>query len=256
MTLYSLSPRICGRFRYYCTQLFGRRSIRLANRTPVISFTFDDFPRTALHSGGAILQEFGVTATYYASLGLMNQESPVGRVFSEPDLREVLDRGHELGCHTFDHYHAWNTLPKTFEQSILKNREALSRLLPGVSFSTLSYPRSIPRPQTKRRAQKYFMCCRGGGYEPINTREADLNFLNAFFLEKSRGDTRVPKNLIDRNRECCGWLIFGTHDIDNHPSQFGCTPSFFKSVVSYAVASGTTILPVAAALRKIHTPNI
>src|SRR2546422_1082905 len=103
-----------GYFRFCGTLFFARRCVRLANRTPLISFTFDDFPRSALYSGGEVLQEHGLAATYYAALGLMSQESPVGRIFSEEDLHETLARGHELGCHTFDHCHAWNTHPKVF----------------------------------------------------------------------------------------------------------------------------------------------
>jgi peptidoglycan/xylan/chitin deacetylase (PgdA/CDA1 family) len=34
--------------------------------SPVISFTFDDFPRSALVKAGAILRERGLAGTYYA----------------------------------------------------------------------------------------------------------------------------------------------------------------------------------------------
>src|SRR5258705_430898 len=172
-----------GQLRHYATLLLGRRRIRLANRTPVISFTFDDFPRSALHSGGGILQEYGVAGTYYTALGLMNAEAPVGRIFSEQDLHDVLGRGHELGCHTFDHCDAWNTDPITFENSILRNRQALNGLLPGAFFSTLSYPLSNPRPRTKQKMEKYFLGCRGCSQQ-FNSGTIDLNYLRAFFLEQ------------------------------------------------------------------------
>src|SRR5438093_12206073 len=129
--------RIYNRFSYLRALLLWQRRARLTNRTPVISFTFDDFPRSALEQGGSILQEYGLAATYYAALGLMNSDSPVGRIFSEEHLHDLLARGHELGCHTFDHYDAWNTLPKRFEDSVLRNRQALGRFLPGASFATL-----------------------------------------------------------------------------------------------------------------------
>jgi peptidoglycan/xylan/chitin deacetylase (PgdA/CDA1 family) len=250
MSVLTFSSKLHGRLRYCRTLSFGRRCIRLANRTPLISFTFDDFPRSALYSGGAILQEYGLAATYYTALGLMNKMGPVGQMFSQDDLHEVLARGHELGCHTFDHYHAWDTDPGTFESSVLRNRQALGRLLPGASFSTLSYPFSIPQPRTKQKVENYFLCCRGGGYRPLNFRTADLNFLNAFFLEKRRSDD-IVKTLIDQNSKCGGWLIFATHDVAVNPSRFGCTPGFFRDVVRYAAASGATILPVAAALKVI-----
>ncbi len=251
MPVSSLTLVLRNRLRYTRALLFGRRCIRLANRTPVISFTFDDFPRSSLHRGGAILEEHSLTATYYAALGLMNSEGPTGRIFSEEDLREVLDRGHELGCHTFDHCDTWATHPRTFEESILKNRRALGQLLPGASFATFSYPLSIPRPQTKRKVEKYFVCGRGCS-QWFNSGATDLNFLRAFFLEQSRGNVRLVKSLIDRNSRNHGWLVFATHDIAEKPSRFGCTPEFFREIVRYSVASGATILPVAAALKAIR----
>lgn len=250
MTFSAFGSWFYGRVRYCKGTFLGRRVIRLAHRTPMISFTFDDFPRSALYAGGDILQEHGLRATYYTALGLMNTNGPVGRIFSERDLPELLARGHELGCHTFDHCDAWHTDPRTFEDSILKNQEALGRLLPDASFSTLSYPLSIPRPQTKRLAGRHFQGCRGSS-QRINSGLVDLNFLRAFFLEQSRGEAAV-KAIIDRNCLDCGWLIFATHDIADDPTRFGCERRLFKEIVHYAAVSGAKILPVAAALKELN----
>ena len=35
-----------------------------------------------------------------------------------------------------------------------------------------------------------------------------------------------------------------THDVDDNPSPYGCTPGFFEEIVRYAVNSGAVILPV------------
>jgi peptidoglycan/xylan/chitin deacetylase (PgdA/CDA1 family) len=237
-------------FRYLRTVLLGRRSVRMVNRCPLISFTFDDFPSSALQVGGSILEKFGAKGTYYAALGLMNTRGPVGQIFSEDELRQVVSRGHELGCHTFDHCDSLKTHPNRFENSILRNREALQRLIPEASFPTLSYPLAIPRPETKRRMGKYFLGCRGA-FQNINKGTADLNFLKSFFLEQCRGDLALVKSAIDRNSRAGGWLIFSTHDIAEHPTRFGCTSKFFEDVVRYAVDSGAAILPVGAAIEKI-----
>ncbi|MBZ5623491.1 MAG: polysaccharide deacetylase family protein [Acidobacteriia bacterium] len=74
---------------------------------PLISFTFDDFPRSALHTGGAILNRSGLAGTYYACLGLMGGETATGKLFNADDLKILIDRGHELGCHTYSHCHSW-----------------------------------------------------------------------------------------------------------------------------------------------------
>ena len=55
--------------------------------SPVISFTFDDFPRSALLNAGAILRERGLAGTYYASFGLMGTKAPTGEMFEREDLR-------------------------------------------------------------------------------------------------------------------------------------------------------------------------
>lgn len=220
------------------------------NNVPYISFTFDDFPCSALHSGGAILKRFGLRATYYASFGLMGTESPTGTIFSPNDIIELLSEGHEVGCHTFSHCNAWYTKIKLFEDSIIRNKRALEELIPGATLRSFSYPITGPRPESKRVAGNYFHCSRGGG-QTFNVDIVDLNLLKAYFLEKSKGDQHIVEEIIDLNCIANGWLIFATHDISNNPTRFGCTPSFFENVVKYSIESGTRILPVIEVLDEI-----
>lgn len=228
-----------------------RRELALRYGRPLISFTFDDFPQSALQVGGPILQKFGGAGTYYASLGLMDREEPSGKMFSLEDLRAVAPAGHELGCHTFGHFHSWETPAGVFEASILENRKALERLLPGSRFSTFSYPICAPRVSTKRRMSRHFTACRGGG-QTFNAGVADLNYLAAFFLEKSRDNAALVKRVIDANRQARGWLIFATHGVELGPTPYGCTPEFFEEIVAYAAASAE-ILTVQQALGKLAT---
>jgi peptidoglycan/xylan/chitin deacetylase (PgdA/CDA1 family) len=218
---------------------------------PFISFTFDDFPRSALLTGGAILNSHHLAGTYYVSLGLLGKDAPTGRIAGSEDLTTLVEQGHELGCHTFSHCDSWKTDTKTFEDSIIENRAALGRLLPGAAFKTFSYPISPPRPLTKARMASYFSCCRAGGQAP-NIGTADLNQLSAYFLEKTRHDIQAVRSVIDQNRQARGWLILATHDISDDPTPFGCTPGFFQDVVRYAIGSGARILPVVSALEALR----
>jgi peptidoglycan/xylan/chitin deacetylase (PgdA/CDA1 family) len=224
------------------------------NSVPYISFTFDDFPRSALHTGGGILLRFGLRATYYASLGLMGTEAPTGKIFVPDDIHELLAQGHELGCHTFAHCHSWQTSPRVFEDSIIKNRQALEELIPEATFMSFSYPISGPRPHTKQIVAKYFYCSRCGG-QTYNVITADLNLLKAFFLEKSRDNVKTIREVIDQNCRNRGWLIFATHDISESPTSYGCTPAFFEDIVNYSVRSGARILPIRQALAAINAEN-
>jgi peptidoglycan/xylan/chitin deacetylase (PgdA/CDA1 family) len=222
----------------------------MRNQQPLISFTFDDFPRSALFTGGSVLEKYGAVGTYYTSLGLMGRTAPTGEMFRQEDLEPLLQRGHELGCHTFSHCHAYDTPAPEFERSILENRRTLRALVPEADFRTLSYPISGPRPNTKRRTAKYFAACRGGG-QVYNSGTIDLNNLQAFFLEQSRDNPQAIKELVDSNRRAGGWLVFATHDVCDNPTRFGCHPAFFDEVVRYSLNSGAAIVSVSKALEHI-----
>jgi len=239
--------RLHGFYQRKVARLVFKKPLAIGLNGPLISFTFDDFPRSALLAGGAILNQFGLAGTYYAALGLAGKETPTGPAFIPDDLRTALERGHELGCHTFSHCHSWQTDPRTFEKSIIENQAALGQLIPGAEFKTFSYPISPPRPLTKAKIAGRFLCCREGG-QTFNIGTADLNQLSAYFLEKSRHDIASVRDVIDRNRQARGWLIFATHDISDEPTPYGCTPEFFRDVVQYAVNSGARIVPVTRAL--------
>jgi hypothetical protein len=49
-----------------------------------------------------------------------------------------------------------------------------------------------------------------------------------------------------------GWLIFYTHDIDPAPSEFGCTPDYFRAVLMEAISSSAKIVTVAEALQDFQ----
>jgi peptidoglycan/xylan/chitin deacetylase (PgdA/CDA1 family) len=222
----------------------------MRNSQPLVSFTFDDFPRTALLQGGAILRAHGLSGTFFASFGLMEHVEPTGEIFSFDDLGELVRQKHELGCHTFDHCHAWDTTAPDFEASILRNRLATAKYLPGIELKSCSYPISCPSPGIKRRAAKYFECCRGGG-QKFNAGIADINHLHAFFIERSRDDLAAIEQLIESNANQKGWLIFATHDVSDSPTRFGCTPATFERVVACAVQSGARVLPMFEALQLL-----
>src|ERR1700747_1049840 len=79
--------KIRGYIERNCARAFFRRPVAIRTNRPLISFTFDDFPQSALFVGGAILKRFGLRGTYYVSLGLAGQDSPSGRIVSSDQLK-------------------------------------------------------------------------------------------------------------------------------------------------------------------------
>jgi peptidoglycan/xylan/chitin deacetylase (PgdA/CDA1 family) len=253
--LTDLFVRIKRGYQRIASRKLARREVIMLNDRPLISFTFDDFPRSALFGGGALLQQFGVVGTYYASLGLMEKVAPTGEIFRRSDLAVLLKQGHELGCHTFAHCHAYDTSADEFERSILDNRHALYRVAPEARFETMSYPISCARPDTKRRCAKYFSACRAGG-QTFNEGTIDLNHLSAFFLEQSRDNPEAITCIIDETCRARGWLILATHDVCDDPTAYGCTPDLFESTVRYAVKSSAFVVPVREALKQLGVGSV
>jgi hypothetical protein len=233
-------------------QLF-RNLVRIKTKIPLISFSFDDAPKTAFTNGGSILSADGVKGTYFISIGKLDLESPSGVIGSKSDLLQASDIGHELGCHTFDHIDPWNSSVQIFEDSVRKNQKALEHFLPCATFRTFAYPFRPPRPAIKNRIGDIFDCCRGGG-QTFNAGKVDLNLAKGFFLDRRTGESiDSVKRIIDRNCELNGWLIFATHDISRDPSPYGCTENFFRVILKSALDSGALILPVGEACLKITT---
>lgn len=227
---------------YICNKRLLEREIS----EPIVSFTFDDFPRSALYEGGAILKRYGGAGTYFACAGLMGKVEPSGEMFVEDDLRVLVEQGHELGCHTCWHNDAMLTWPGEFERSILANREALARMCPGVEIRTFSYPKAEPNAATKRAASRHALCCRAGG-QTLNRGRSDLNCLRSFFVEQSREVPERMKELIDENSMSRGWLIFSTHEVCESPGPYGCTIELFEEIVRRAAQSGARLLTMGQA---------
>ena len=250
MNLSNLMTRVHSRYQRSVGAWLYRQPQAMHNDRPYVSFTFDDFPESALHTGGEILRSRGARGTYYAAFGLMGTDAPTGRIFTTRDLEPLQSRGHELACHTFAHCDSWDTGAGKFDASLEENRRALRAWSPQAEFRSFSYPLTSPHPGVKRVAGRRFQTCRGGG-QTHNAGVADLALLKSFFIEKSVHRPDAIQAAIAANAADNGWLIFSTHDVSDSPTPYGCTPEMFTRVLDWSLASGATVLPVAEACDAI-----
>jgi peptidoglycan/xylan/chitin deacetylase (PgdA/CDA1 family) len=225
------------------------RTAPWADRGPVVSFSFDDFPRTAYSTGGAILEEFGARGTYYASAELMNAVNELGEHFSFDDLHALVEKGHELGSHTFSHISCRAVSSSAFRADVEKGRNALKELV-GMEMENFSYPFGHVSLNSKRFVAPEFASARSI-FPGLNGPNLDLNLLRANALYGGLERARRASDLIDENVRRTGWLIFYTHDVRSAPSPFGCTAELLKAAVSSAVRSGSRILTVNEVLMEL-----
>lgn len=221
----------------------NRRNLRITG-LPTVSFTFDDFPKSALAAGGAILKQHGLRGTYYAAMGLMNCINQFGEHFDAQDLEQLLRDGHELGGHTYSHVSCREMSALLYRKEVTKGQAAVMHVTGCNKTPSFAYPMGHVNISAKKAAgaESYSCRCSRAG---INRELSDRNLLRANRLYM---DFAAVEDLVSRTLQCKGWLIFYTHDVCSNPSPFGCTPEYFDRVVQLTMHAGLRILPVGEAL--------
>src|SRR5579872_1531123 len=77
--------------------------LKLRNRRPIVSFTFDDFPENAATTGVPILDQYDAKATFYVSGSLVGKWSGHWQGISDEGIVSLHRGGHEIACHSFSH---------------------------------------------------------------------------------------------------------------------------------------------------------
>jgi len=239
-----------SRLAVYCQKRIAQRMTQMLAwqipARPIISFTFDDFPRSALAIAGFMLLDNGVHGTYYVSMGLMGQESGLGDMFNGDDLQMLIADGHELACHTFSHLYCPRATTGDIQQDCGRNQCAVEDAIGGYRLRNFAFPSGGITWPAKSILKSLYNSCRtvesGINHNPI-----DLCFLRANPLYSSRPISETYR-LIEQNREQPGWLLLYTHDVREDHSDVGCTPMYFRNILHAAVASGASIMTVAEAV--------
>lgn len=222
--------------------LLGQRQIGDIWPQGVISFTFDDFPKTALTVGGAILERYGARGTYYTASKLVGTHGDLGPLFEAEDLRVAHRNGHEIASHTHTHLRCSEADQPTLVSEVKANNAGIAAIVKDFVPSNFAFPYGATSPTARQVMKRYYASCRGN--EPgINMKIPDMAELYAYSVYAGTFDESQMRKLIDKNRSSGGWLIFYTHDVTPTPSPYGCTPEQWDAVVGYA-AKTSPILPI------------
>jgi peptidoglycan/xylan/chitin deacetylase (PgdA/CDA1 family) len=209
-----------------------------------VTFSFDDFPRSAYTVGGNILKSFGASGTFYVAYNLMNSKDPcLGDQFTVDDLHALVSDRHELASHTYNHVSSRAVSAIDFKAEAISGREAMQRI-PGLEVTdNFAYPFGDVTAKTKRMIGNEMRSCRGI-YRGVNGPIIDLNLLRANPLYGGLEQLERVRSLLQLNEEIGGWLIFYTHDVSHTHSRYGCTPALLKAAVELTLARSMKILTV------------
>ena len=246
----SLRSRIGAvRRQVWCS--FHTRLIPLGNRGPIVTFSFDDFPRTALTNGAVILERFGARGTYFVAMGLMGTSNDLGEQFRTADLRSLLERGHEVASHTFSHLSARDTPFEVFRQDVDRCEKAIRESIAVSPSNNFAYPYGEVTLTAKRQLGPRMRSCRGT-CRGFNGPKVDLNLLRANSLYGGIDQGEAAKRLILENEKRRSWLIFYSHDVASKPSQFGCTPALLEAMVSFVADRRARMMTIADVMAELY----
>lgn len=242
-----------NRAQAHLMRLLAPKTLHIGNERPVISFTFDDVPESALSNGAAILEKYGQRGTFYLAGSLTGLTEPHRQLITEGGIRELAGRGHEIGCHSFAHENTASLNGADLEKDIARNRSFLQRVLGRqvcgeATKLNFAYPYNAVSYFARRRLAQSYRTCRAGENR-INRGAVSPQML--YGMEIGQPDAQHVlwlKRQIDNVKAQAGWLIFFTHDISDTPTPYGCTLSDFEELVKYAVDSGCAVLTVNEAM--------
>lgn len=232
---------------------FPGPGIEVPTDTPVVSFTFDDVPDTALSEGAAILEHHDARGTFYIAGGMLGLHEPQRRLIDATGCAALARRGHELGCHTFAHLNTQKTSSAVLEADLARNAMVLDAAVPGITLRNFAFPYNAATFRHRRALAQRYRSARGG-IAGINRGRTDRSFLRSLPLQQPEQSVLDMRAQIDALVAAPGWLIFFAHDLANRPTPYGCTAKSFADLVAHARTSGCTILTVDAALDRFGAP--
>jgi peptidoglycan/xylan/chitin deacetylase (PgdA/CDA1 family) len=176
-------------------------------------------------------------------------------MFGSTDLRALVERGHELGCHTYSHKTLRSMPIPELRADLDRNREVLLGESGVESLISFAYPFGEASWTTKREIAKRFAAARG--VRPgINGQILDLAQLLAVHIYAEDFSTERIQALISRTVKTRGWLIFYTHEVELAPPKEGCTEQQFAAVLDMVIGSHIEVLPMRSAIgRMMHRPS-
>lgn len=246
----ALIDRFAGRLENRLLRAAPWQVVQVPTREPIVSFTFDDVPASALDKGAAILEADGVRGTFYISGGLAGRIEPGRTLIDQAGCRELAARGHEIGCHTHAHRDLRHVDAEALVEDLARNARYLQAIAPKSGRRNFAYPYNSGSFGTRAILADTFRSCRAGG-EGINRGPTDSSFLRAVEIRQPQRHVFGLARWIDAVVANPGWLIFFTHDIAPRPTPYGCTAPGFRLLVGYALARGCRVLTVDAALDRM-----
>lgn len=228
----------------------GRDPLAVRPLRGMLSISFDDFPKSAWEVAGPLLKHHEIKATYYVAGGLCDGVNMGKLQYTEEDLQELFEAGHEVGCHTYSHKSVLAMDRAELNSELDRNAAWVAERLDGHRMTHFAYPYGDISLSAKKLIGQRFSHSRGVR-DGINIEVADRNNLHAIGLESRRLPHYDLEKIFEKTAHHRGWLIVYGHDVGHNPTPYGCTLRDLERIIELARDARLDILPVGKALHKL-----
>ncbi len=223
-------------------QKAAARPATLRLSRPLVSFTFNDFPKSAARTGAGLLENVGGRGTFYASAAVAGETASAGAMFDGQDVARLLGAGHEIGCHTYSHLDCARTPIDHVFSDMVRNADALATMGMDTRLISFAYPYGETNHALKAQLPSRFTTARGTT-PGLASGQADLAQLRANPMYGPQALRRCLA-VLEQARQRTGWVIFFTHDVSPRPSPCGTPTGLLERLCGAAFAGGMEMLPV------------
>jgi peptidoglycan/xylan/chitin deacetylase (PgdA/CDA1 family) len=242
---------LVNKFDARLSQIVARAPRVLKTSGPIISFTFDDIPASALR-GADLLESVGARGTFYIAAGMLGTAGTSGRHADQQEVSELSGRGHEIGCHTYSHARAASCSKSGFAAELDRNRDFLADVV-GVVPKSFAFPFGSVSTSTKYAARARYSSCRTTR-SLVQTTTFDAAGLGGFPVYSNAEHLRACDEAIEKNAGGKNWVIFYTHDVERVPSAYGCQPDNLRYLIQRCKSLAYTFLTVGDVIDKYSGP--
>ncbi|MEM7492296.1 MAG: polysaccharide deacetylase family protein [Pseudomonadota bacterium] len=250
-SLYSPDRSLPAKLKRRLTYWRAAKPMRQTPRRGMISFTFDDFPKSAAQYGANALEDADAKGTFYTCTGMMGKTNLMGDMYNADDLEALASRGHEIAAHTHNHIDCGRVDPATVRSEICHNLAELQALKAPTNLPHFAWPYGETTLTNKTKIND-LVCTARGILPGINKKGSDLMQLGAFELTPDQWTTKRAADAIEATAQKGGWTIIFTHDVRKNPSAFGTTPESVRHLAKQSRDAGLDILTMSEAFARLE----
>ena len=248
--VYRADPSLKGKLRRRLVRLYRRGVATGALERPMVSFSFDDTPASAVRVAGPMLTERGLKGTYFFCAGLAGTSAHMGDYAARGDMLAVDAAGHEVACHTYSHLDCGQANGAAVAADLDHNARTIREWGVAQPMETFAYPFGDVGFPAKAEVAKRFSLSRALHHGLIES-GADLNQAPAIGIEGTHGEA-LAHEWIGRAKQRRAWLILFTHGVGETHTPFGASTTAFAGLMDRTISEGFDIVTVAEGARRMR----